>query len=339
MMGGRIDDYRGVWVLAEQRDGELRRVTLELLGKGRELADNLGVDLTALLLGQDVANLSQELINYGADRVFLAESPRLEYYRTDTYTRIIVHEIREHKPEIFIVGATYLGRDLAPRIAKRLDTGLTADCTELTIDQEKRLLVQTRPAFGGNIMASIVTPEHRPQMATVRPRVMKAVTRDASRNGEIIKIPVNIDEKDMRINILEIVKEARKGVNLEEADIIVAGGRGVGTPEKFKVLEELAQVLGAELGASRDVVDAGWISSTHQVGQSGKTVTPKLYICCGISGAVQHIAGMRDSEVIVAINKDPEAPIFQIADYGIVGDLHQVVPRLTEKLRRYKDRP
>jgi len=331
-----VKEYRGVWVLAEHREGELRRFTLELLGKGRELADILGVDLTAILLGQDVAKLSEELISYGADKVLLAESPKLAQYRTDTYTSMIVREVLERKPEIFLIGASYLGRDLAPRIAKRLDTGITADCTELGIDEEKRLLLQTRPAFGGNIIATIVTPEHRPQMATVRPRVMKAMDRDTSRKGEIIKIPADVGDKDMRVNILDTVKEARKAVNLEEADIIVSGGAGVGAPEKINVLEDLAQVLGAELGASRVIVDDGWISSTHQVGQTGKTVQPKLYIACGISGAVQHLAGMKESDVIVAINNDPEAPIFQIADYGIVADLHQVLPLLTKELEQYK---
>jgi len=334
-----VDDYRGVWILAEHREGALRRVTFELLGKGRELADALGVELVAVLLGQTVAGLGQELIGYGADIVLLAEHPELEHYRTDTYARVIVEQAVQRKPEVLLIGATYLGRDLAPRIAKRLDTGLTADCTQLSIDAEKRLLVQTRPAFGGNIMATIVTPDHRPQMATVRPHVMKAPDRDADRKGEIIQIPVHLDDKDMRVKVLKVVKEAKESVNLEEADVIVAGGKGVGTAERFGVLEELAKELGGELGASRDVVDAGWIPSTHQVGQTGKTVSPKLYVACGISGAVQHMAGMRSSEVIVAINKDPAAPILQIADCAIVGDLHEVVPILTKKLRKHKSHP
>lgn len=333
-----LDEYRDVWVLAEQRDGKLRNVVLELLGKGRELADSLKVKLVAILLGNNVEDQCQELINFGADKVIWMDDPKLRHYQTDIYTDIITRQILKFKPEIFIVGATYLGRDLAPRIAKRIDTGLTADCTGLDIDEEARLLVQTRPAFGGNIIATIVTPSHRPQMATVRPRVMKALNRDTARKGEIIKISPDIDEKNIIVRILEIVKEAKKSVNLEEADIIVSGGKGVGAPEKFKVIEELARVLGAEVGASRNVVDAEWIPSTHQVGQTGKTVRPKLYIACGISGAVQHLAGMRESETIVAINNDPEAPIFHIADYGMVADLHQVIPLLIKEIRRSTER-
>lgn len=333
-----LDEYRDVWVLAEQRDGKLRNVVLELLGKGRELADSLKVKLVAILLGNNVEDQCQELINFGADKVIWIDDPKLKHYQTDIYTDIITRQILKFKPEIFIVGATYLGRDLAPRIAKRIDTGLTADCTGLDIDEEARLLVQTRPAFGGNIIATIVTPSHRPQMATVRPRVMKALNRDTARKGEIIKISPDIDEKNIIVRILEIVKEAKKSVNLEEADIIVSGGKGVGAPEKFKVIEELARVLGAEVGASRNVVDAEWIPSTHQVGQTGKTVRPKLYIACGISGAVQHLAGMRESETIVAINNDPEAPIFHIADYGMVADLHQVIPLLIKEIRRSTER-
>lgn len=323
-------------MFAEQKEGRLRRVALELLGKGRELADILGAELTAFLLGYRVEGLGRELISYGADRVLLADDEILEYYRTDTYAGVITGQISRLKPEIFLAGATCVGMDLAPRIARRLDTGLTADCTDLGIDGDARLLLQTRPAFGGNIIATIVTPGHRPQMATVRPRVMKSLPADTGRKGDIVRVPVSPVAGDMRVKILDIVKEARKGSNLEEADIIVTGGRGVGAPEHFKLLEELAAVLGAGLGASRDVVDAGWISSVHQVGQTGKTVRPKLYIACGISGAVQHLAGMRDSEIIVAINSDPGAPIFQVADYGVVGDLHRVVPALTGALINYK---
>lgn len=335
-MKASSDEYKGVWIVSEHRAGELRKVTLELLGKGRELADTLGVELVALLLGYHVSGLCKELIEYGADKVLLADDPELEHYRTGTYARVIADQVIKRKPEILLIGATYMGRDLAPRVAKRLDTGLTADCTELSIDTEKRLLVQTRPAFGGNIMATIVTPQHRPQMATVRPRVMKAMERCVGKKGEIVRVTVSFHDEDLRVKVLEVVREAKGSANLEEADVIVAGGKGVGMPQGFAVLEELAGELGGQLGASRDVVDAGWISSTHQVGQTGKTVSPKLYVACGISGAAQHIAGMKDSEIIVAINKDPEAPIFQVADYAIVGDLHQVVPVLTRKLREYK---
>lgn len=335
MAEGRVkEEYSGVWTFAEQRNGELRNVSLELLGKGRELADDLEVELTAILLGEKLEEKCHELISYGADAVLWIDDRRLKHYQTDIYTDIVTRLVRERKPEILIIGATYLGRDLAPRIARRLGTGLTADCTGLDIDKEMRLLVQTRPAFGGNIIATIVTTSHRPQMATARPRVMQPLKKDTTRKGSIIRIPAHIDEKNIVMKILEIVKEAKKGVNLEEADIIVSGGKGLGEPGKFKLLEDLAEVLGGAVGASRNVVDAGWISSTHQVGQTGKTVRPKLYVACGISGAVQHIAGMRDSEVIVAINKDPEAPIFGIADYGVVANLHQVLPLLTENLAR-----
>jgi electron transfer flavoprotein alpha subunit len=331
-----LDEYRDVWVLAEQRDGKIRVETLELLGKGRELAGDLDSQLVAVLLGYNVGDQCQELISYGADKVIWIDDPRLEHYQTSIYTDAVTQQILELKPEILLIGATYLGRDLAPRLARRLGTGLTADCTGLSVDKEARLLVQTRPAFGGNIMASIVTPQNRPQMATVRPRVMKALDRDGARKGEVAKVSLDTDLKAL-VKIVERVKEGEKGVNLEEADIIVAGGRGVGSPEKFEVIEELAKALGGEVGASRDVVDDGWISSTHQVGQTGKTVRPKLYIACGISGAVQHIAGMREAETIVAINSDPEAPVFQIADYGIVADLHQVLPLLTQAITESKE--
>lgn len=331
-----INEYRNVWVLAEHRDGVLREVTLELLGKGKELAGELGVKLAAILLGNDVGGFCKELINFGADKVFWADDPRLAQYQTITYADVITEQILNNKPEILLIGATYLGRDLAPRLAKRLNTGLTADCTGLEIDKEARLLVQTRPAFGGNLMASIVTPQHRPQIATVRPRVMKALERDASRIGEVIKVPVNLSHEKLMIKLLDVVKEKKKSVNLEEANIIVAGGRGVGSAANFKLIEELAEGLGAEVGASRDVVDAKWISSTHQVGQTGKTVRPKLYIACGLSGAVQHVAGMKESEVIVAINNDRDAPIFQVADYGIVADLHQALPLLIQMIRQSK---
>ena len=332
-----INEYRNVWVLAEHRDGVLREVTLELLGKGKELAGELGVKLAAILLGNNVGGFCKELISFGADKVFWADDPRLAHYQTITYADVITEQILKNKPEILLIGATYLGRDLAPRLAKRLNTGLTADCTGLEIDKEARLLVQTRPAFGGNIMASIVTPQNRPQIATVRPRVMKALEKDSSRTGEVIKIPVNLSHEKLMIKLLDVVKEKKKSVNLEEADIIVAGGRGIGSAANFKIIEELAEGLGAEVGASRDVVDAKWISSTHQVGQTGKTVRPKLYIACGISGAVQHLAGMKESEVIVAINNDPDAPIFQVADYGIVADLHQALPLLIQVIRQSKE--
>jgi electron transfer flavoprotein alpha subunit len=331
-MKQNINDYKDVWVFAEQRDGKVRKVALELLGKGGELANDLGVKLVAVLLGHRVKDECQELIYHGADKVLLIDDPKLEHYQTNTYTDVLVQQVLKLKPEILIMGATFLGRDLAPRVARILGTGLTADCTGLEIDKTARLLLQTRPAFGGNVIATITTPSNRPQMATVRPRVMKELERDVSRKGEIITATAEIDPNTIILKIVDIVKENKKSVNLEEANIIVAGGRGVGSADNFKSIQDLAKTLGGEVGASRDVVDAGWITSVHQVGQTGKTVRPKLYFACGISGAVQHIAGMRDSETIVAINSDPQAPIFQCADYGIVGDLHQILPMLTKKL-------
>jgi electron transfer flavoprotein alpha subunit len=329
-----LNDYRGVMVFAEQREGQLIKVALELLGKGRELANTLGVKLTAVLLGKDIGNLAPDLIAAGADKVLCADAPVLEHYRTGPYAKVIADTVRREKPEILIIGATTIGRDLAPRIAKRLETGCTADCTALDIDEKERLLVQTRPAFGGNLMASIICPNHRPQMATVRPGVMKPSVKDTNRKGEIAKIPVAIKEEEVDTKVLKHVQEKKRKVNLEEAEVIVAGGRGLGAAEDFKLLEGLCEIMKAELGASRDVVDRGWIDHDHQVGQTGKTVRPNLYVACGISGAVQHIAGMRESKVIVAINSDPNAPIFKIADYGIVGDLHEVVPALLDELKK-----
>lgn len=328
-----LDEYRGIWVFAEQRRNKISKVVFQLLGKGRELADTLNVELSAVLLGDKIGKLADELISYGADKVYFAESPRLKNYQTDAYAKVITDLIEKEKPEIVLYGATHIGRDLAPRISRRLGTGLTADCTELSIDESTRELLQTRPAFGGNIMATILCPNHRPQMATVRPGIMKELPK-AKRNGKVIKVPVRLTERDLKTKIIEIKKEKRKKVNLEEAEIIVAGGRGVGSPEGFKLIEELAKVLGGEVGASRATVDAGWISQEHQVGQTGKTVRPRLYIACGISGAIQHRAGMANSDVIVAINKDKEAPIFKIADYGIVGDLHEIIPKMIEELKK-----
>jgi len=328
----RVQDYRNVWVFAEQRDGVLTKVSHQLMGKARELADILGAQAEAVLLGHNVEPLAQELIADGADVVYLAEDPLLEHYRTDAYAKVLSDLIQSKKPEIVLFGATTVGRDLAPRISQRIYTGLTADCTGLDIDESERLLLQTRPAFGGNIMATIVCPRHRPQMATVRPGVMKAPQPDKSRQGVIERVPVTINEEDLNVKILRVVKEARHRVNLEEAKVIVSGGRGLGGPEGFKVIEQLAEALGGEVGASRAAVDAGWIDHDHQVGQTGKTVHPDLYVACGISGAIQHQAGMRESKFIVAINKDPAAPIFKIADVGIVGDLYEVIPEIIKQL-------
>jgi electron transfer flavoprotein alpha subunit/NAD-dependent dihydropyrimidine dehydrogenase PreA subunit len=331
--GARLQDYRNVWVFAEQRDGALTRVAQQLMGKARQLADTLGVKAEAVLLGHDVEGLAQELIAHGADTVYLAEHPALERYRTDAYAKVLSDLITDKKPEIVLFGATTVGRDLAPRISQRIYTGLTADCTGLDIDESERLLLQTRPAFGGNIMATIACPHHRPQMSTVRPGVMKALPPDNTRQGAVERVPVELTEEDLNLSIIEVVKEARRRVNLEDAKIIVSGGRGLGGPEGFKVIEQLAEALGGEVGSSRAAVDAGWIEHDHQVGQTGKTVRPELYVACGISGAIQHQAGMKESKFIVAINKDPSAPIFQIADVGIVGDLYKVIPEMIKQLK------
>ncbi|MGI6492296.1 MAG: FAD-binding protein [Pelotomaculum sp.] len=327
-----IEDYKGVWVFAEQRQGKLMNIGLELLGEGRKLADDLGVELSAVLIGDQVAPLAKELFAYGADNVYLVDNPELKDYRTESYCAAVEKLIKTYKPEIMLLGATFIGRDLGPRVSVRVFTGLTADCTRLDIDPDTRLLLQTRPAFGGNIMATIICPDTMPQMATVRAGVMKKAAPDYNRSGKLIEMAYP-DDAQVRTIVKKIVKEARKVVNLEEAQIIVSGGRGLGDPEGFKLIEEVAEALGGVVGASRAAVDAGWIPYSHQVGQTGKTVHPKLYIACGISGAIQHLAGMQNSGIIVAINKNPEAPIFKIADYGIVGDLYRVLPALVEALQ------
>jgi len=328
-----VSAYSGVGVFIEQRDGEVARVSLQLLGKARELAAQLGSEVYAYLIGNGVGNLTEMLIQKGADKVYIVDDKEFKYYRTLPYTKAMVELIKRTMPEILLYGATYIGRDLAPRVAQRITTGLTADCTELTIDPETRLLQQTRPAFGGNIMATIETPNHRPQMATVRPGIMKEMEADPLRKGEVIPVEVLVDEKDMSVKVVDVVKEERACVNLEEAKIIVSGGRGLGSSEGFEVLRELASFLSAEIGGSRVAVEEGWIPQDHQVGQTGKTVAPELYIACGISGSIQHRAGMSGSKVIVAINTDPDAPIFSIADYGIVEDLYKVVPELIKELK------
>ncbi|MCD5390396.1 electron transfer flavoprotein subunit alpha [candidate division NPL-UPA2 bacterium] len=328
-----LENYRGVWVFAEQRDGKLQPVTMELLGEGRKLANDLGEELHAVLLGNGMETKAKELLSYGADKVYLVSDKKLCHYQYGIYTRVLTDLISQHKPEIVLFGATTIGRSLAPRIAARIQTGLTADCTGLDIDKERRLLRQTRPAFGGNIMATIICTRHRPQMATVRPKVMKKPSPDSSRKGEVIKVSPKISEEDIVTKVLDIIREETKVVDLQEAEIIVSGGRGLAKPENFKLIEGLAEALGGAVGASRATVDANWIPSYHQVGQTGKTVQPKLYIACGISGAIQHLVGMRSSDNIVAINKDPNAPIFNVATYGIVGDLFQVVPALTKKFK------
>lgn len=327
--------YRGVWVVGEVTDGHLAGVSLELLGKGRDLAETLEVPLSLILLGAEVEPLALTAGEYGADRVYVVEHPVLHHYRTAPYTDVISGLINRYKPEIVLFGATAMGRDLASRIAARIQAGLTADCTGLEIDREQRLLLQTRPAFGGNVMATIVCRHARPQMATVRPRVMSKREPQAGRAAEIITVHVDLDERRALTKILEVIREeAGEHVNLAEAEIIVSGGRGLGKAENFALIQELADLLGGAVGASRATVDAGWIPAYHQVGQTGKTVKPKLYIACGISGAVQHLAGMSSSDCIVAINKDPHAPIFDVAHYGIVGDLFEVVPALIKQIKQ-----
>ncbi len=334
-MASKIDisEYRGVWVFVEQTEGEPARVSLELLGKGRELADKLGVVLTAFLLGESVQDTAKELIFFGADEVIVADHPLLRDYRTELYTDIISEQVMARKPEVLIVGASPIGRDLAPRLSFRLNAGCTADCTGLDIDEESRLFVSTRPAFGGNVMATIICPEHRPQMSTVRPGVMALPEKDDSREGQIIDLELQLDEDACKVKILESVKGASEGVNIQDAERIVAVGMGAGDKETFDMIKELAELLDGEVGATRFAVEAGWVSHDRQIGQTGKTVRPELYVGCGISGAVQHTAGMSASKMIIAINKDPNAEVFKIADYGIVGDVRKVVPAIISELK------
>lgn len=329
-------EYQGVWVFAEQKEGKIAAVTWELLGEGRKLADRLGSPLSAVLLGRQMDEAARELFYYDADRVILADSPQLENFLEEPYTEVMVEVIRRYKPAIVLLGATTIGRSLAPRVAARLETGLTADCTGLAIDEESKNLLQTRPAFGGNLMATILCPNHRPQMATVRPKVFPPARRDESRSGELIKIDYSTRRLPQRAELLEIIKGDGPSMNIAEADIVVSGGRGLGDPKNFALVRELAEVLGGAVGASRAVVDAGWIPYPHQVGQTGKTVCPKIYIACGIHGAVQHLAGMQSSGIIVAINKNPDAPIFKVADYGIVGDVCEVIPALIREIKKVR---
>jgi electron transfer flavoprotein alpha subunit len=331
-----IADYKGVWVFAEQREGELQKVSLELLGEGRRQADKLGVELTAVLLGNNIAGLADTLAKHGADKVLVAEDKNLEHYTTDAYTKVICDLVNERKPGILFVGATFIGRDLGPRIAARLTTGLTADCTSIDVDVTNGDLLATRPAFGGNLMATIACPAHRPQMATVRPGVFAKVDSDPSK-CTIEKVAVNLADSDVRTKVIETVKTMKDIIDISEAKIIVSGGRGVGSKENFALLEELAKVLGGVVAGSRAAVEKGWIENAYQVGQTGKTVKPTIYVACGISGAIQHVAGMQDSEVIIAINKDETAPIMQVADYGIVGDIKKVVPELIAQVKAIKE--
>ncbi len=330
-----ISQYQGVWVFGEQKKGIIQPVVYELLRQGRRLAERLGVELSAVLLGDNIKGKAKDLIWRGADKVYLVDSHKLKNYQDEPYTDVLVKLIREYKPEVLLAGATSIGRSLISRVAVRVHTGLTADCTGLEISDDG-LLLQTRPAFGGNIMATIITQNYRPQLATVRHKVMKEASADKSRHGEVIEKKFDDSELTSRTQILDIVEEIEETVNLAEADIIVSGGRGVGGAENFRLIKELAITLGGAVGASRSAVDSGWIPYSHQVGQTGKTVCPKIYIACGISGQIQHLAGMQSSRIIVAINKDPYAPIFNVATYGIVGDLFEVVPTLTTEFKEVR---
>ncbi len=328
-----MEAYRGVCVFAEQRRGRIHQVSFELLGIGRQLADDLGVELGAVLLGHNLGSIPQELAAYGADRVYVVDHPDLASFSDDAYSNVTVDLLRRHRPEIFLAGATAVGRSFIPRVATMLGVGLTADCTQLAIRQSDRLLLQTRPAFGGNVMATIVCPRSRPQMATVRPRVMKKPAYDANRKAEIIPVTPGPGRTSSRVRLLESLQEESGLVNLTDADVIVTGGRGLGSKESFAVIHELAAQLGGAVGATRAAVDDGWMPYAHQIGQTGKTVSPKLYIACGVSGAVQHLVGMQSSDVILAVNVDPHAPIFDVATFGIVGDLFEVIPALTKRLK------
>jgi len=330
-----LASYNGLWVFAEQHKSSISSVTLELLGEGRKLADKRKTKLSAVLIGHGVKNKAGDLIAHGADIVYVADDPALRDFNDDPYSAVLTTLARLHKPEIILAGATAIGRSFIPKVACVLHTGLTADCTSLDIDPENGNLLQTRPAFGGNIMATIVTPNHRPQIATVRHKVMKKADPDPLRKGDIIDIKFN-SQGDIRTKVIKTVEDLTQVVNICEADIIVSGGRGLGDPKYFALIEELAKTIGGAVGASRAAVDAGWMPYSHQVGQTGKTVCPKLYIACGISGAIQHLAGMQSSDVIVAINKDPSAPIFNVATYGIVGDVLEVVPLMIKKFKELR---
>ncbi|HBG4071386.1 TPA: electron transfer flavoprotein subunit alpha/FixB family protein [Clostridioides difficile] len=332
--GINLNDYNGVWVIGEQREGKINPVTIELIGEGRKLADQLGKELAVVIAGYEVEKEVKELLHYSVDKVYYINDLLLKDFTTDGYAISIANLIERKKPEVVLVGATSIGRDIAPRIAGKVGTGLTADCTKLEIDSTDNKLLQTRPAFGGNLMATIVCPQNRPQMSTVRPGVMAKAVRNESETGILEVVTPELTEKMIRTRLVEILPQEKKSVNLTDARIIVSGGRGLKRAEGFELIKELADKLGAEIGASRAAVDSGWIEHSHQVGQTGTTVRPELYIACGISGAIQHLAGMSDSKYIVAINKDAKAPIFSICDYGIVGDLYEIIPEMIESLNR-----
>lgn len=325
--------YKNVYVFVEQREGVLQNVALELLSKARELADALNEKVYAMLLGHNLSTQAQECIAYGADTVLRVDAPELETYTTEPYAQAIYQIITENKPSIVLIGATTIGRDLGPRLSARVETGLTADCTGLEIAEDGGLLM-TRPAFGGNLMATIVCKEHRPQMSTVRPGVMRMAPRDLNRKGTIEDVKINFDNSKFRVRVIETVKETKNLIDITEANVLISGGRGVGNAEGFDMLRAMAGTIGAEVSASRAMVDAGVLGHERQVGQTGKTVRPDLYFAMGISGAIQHLAGMEESDYIIAINKDKFAPIFNVADLGIVGDVRKIIPLLTEKLKK-----
>lgn len=342
-----LEEYKGVYVYAQQVDNKLDNIAFELLGKAKDLAKDLNTDVTAVLIGSDVRGLADELAAYGADKVIVVDDPELKDYRTEPYTHALASVINEFKPEIMLVGATAIGRDLGPRVSARVATGLTADCTQLDIgdfplvakegqEQKHNQLLMTRPAFGGNTIATIACPNNRPQMATVRPGVMQKIEPVEGAKANVVEYNPGFTPDDKYVEILDIVKSVSETVDIMDAKILVSGGRGVGSPENFQMLRDLADALGGEVSCSRAVVDAGWMPKDMQVGQTGKTVRPQVYFAIGISGAIQHVAGMEESDIIIAINKDESAPIFDVADYGVVGDLNKIVPKLTEMIKAAK---
>lgn len=342
-----LEEYKGVYVFAQQVDNEVSSIALELIGKGKDLAKDLNTTVTAVLVGSNVMGLTEILGEYGADRVIVVDDPELKEYRTEPYTHALSSVIEKYKPDVFLIGATAIGRDLGPRVCARIHTGLTADCTQLDIgdfplvptpgkEQKHNQLLMTRPAFGGNTIATIACPEFRPQMATVRPGVMQKLPREAGRKAEIEEFNPGFVPNEKYVEIMEVVKAVSNVADIMDAKILVSGGRGVGSPENFKILDELAEAIGGAVSCSRAVVDAGWKPKDLQVGQTGKTVRPHVYFAIGISGAIQHVAGMEESDIIIAINKDESAPIFDVADYGVVGDLNKIVPVLTQKIKEAK---
>ena len=342
-----LEEYKGVYVFAQQVDNEVSSIALELIGKGKDLAKDLNTTVTAVLVGSNVMGLTEILGAYGADRVIVVDDPELKEYRTEPYTHALSSVIEKYKPDVFLIGATAIGRDLGPRVCARIHTGLTADCTQLDIgdfplvptpgkEQKHNQLLMTRPAFGGNTIATIACPEFRPQMATVRPGVMQKLPREAGRKAEIEEFNPGFVPNEKYVEIMEVVKAVSNVADIMDAKILVSGGRGVGSPENFKILDELAEAIGGTVSCSRAVVDAGWKPKDLQVGQTGKTVRPHVYFAIGISGAIQHVAGMEESDIIIAINKDESAPIFDVADYGVVGDLNKIVPVLTQKIKEAK---